>query len=572
MADDYGASTASRGRLTVGNSIKGNIEQAGDRDWFATTLTAGWRYRVTLQGLDSNQGTLDDPALRILDANGRELDYDNDLGMGLESLLLFTPSLTATYYLSAEGGDDWTTGSYRLTVKQDGSDDYPSSILTQGVVTVGGSITGVVEVASDQDWCSVALTAGDRYQIDLVGWAVGTAAALADPVLRLYDDHGVILRSNDDVGTSFNAAITYTAEQSGVYYLSAEGFNDETGGWRLTVTSLRPPVPTRLDLASVDDSGLSNSDHVTLQTSGLTISGQDGKSGAVMMLFSDRDNDGAMDDGELMATTMVTAMAWSADIDLTPGTHRIKALQSDQSGHRSRVSTVLMITVDTTAPVRLTGLDLAAADDKGSSSSDNITSQTAALSFSSASGENGARVILFDDRNGNAMADSGEQLGTTTVTGNRWAVDGMLTWGRHAIRALQQDRAGHISPASEPLMVTVVESGRNNTRTTATRVGSLRAAPIVVNDFIGADDSNDYYHFQWAAGATLTATLTGLTAHADMQLLNDKGTLLVSSNHNDLESETIRYSNHSTGTASCYLRIYPAASDINTSYQLSLSV
>ncbi|MBF0160098.1 MAG: pre-peptidase C-terminal domain-containing protein [Magnetococcales bacterium] len=572
MADDYAASTASRGRLTVGNSIKGTIEQSGDRDWFAVTLTAGWRYRVTLQGLDSRQGTLDDPALRILDASDHELDYDNDLGLGLESLLLFTPPLTATYYLSAEGEGDWTTGSYRLTVKQDGSDDYPASTLTQAVAIVGGSRTGIVEVASDQDWCSVMLTAGDRYQIDLVGWAVGTAAALADPVLRLYDDHGAILRSNDDVGTSFNAALTYTAERSGVYYLSAEGFNDEIGGWRLTVTSLLPPVPTRLDLAAMDDSGLSNSDHITLQTSGLTISGYDGKQGSVMILFSDRDNDGVVDDGELVATTVVSATEWHVDVDLTSGTHRIRALQSDQGGHSSRVSTALLITVDTTVPARLTGLDLAAADDKGSSSSDNITAQTAALSFSSASAENGARVILFEDRNSNAAIDSGESIGTTTVANSRWSIDGTLTWGQHAVRALQQDRAGHTSPVSEPLTVMVVESGRNNSRTTATKVKPLSAVAVVMDDWVGVDDSSDYYQLQWAAGSTLTATLAGLMANADMQLLNDKGTRLTQSNRNDMETETIRYRNNTTGTMLGYLQIYPAASGINTSYQLSLSL
>ncbi|MBF0124212.1 MAG: PPC domain-containing protein [Magnetococcales bacterium] len=573
MADDYAASVTTRGRLAVNGSIVGVIEQTRDRDWFAVTLAAGWRYYITLQGQDTNQGTLADPALRLLDASGSEVAYDNDLGIGLESALFFTPPLSGNYYLSAEGADRWATGSYRLTINRDGADDYPASTLTSSRLTVGSSLNGLLEVAGDHDWCAVTLVAGHNYQINLVGVAVGAMSAVEDPALRLMDDAGTTLQYNDDIDTSFNAGITYRASRSGTYYLSAEGFNDETGGWRLTVTvadTVAPSVPTGLDLASADDSGLSNSDNITAATRGLTLSGGSGETGARVLVFDDNNNDGVMNGDEPLATIEVTATAWQTDLQLTTGTHRVSAIQVDAAGNRSKAATALLLTIDTTAPAPLTVLDLAAADDKGFSNSDNITSQTAALSLSSGSAENGALVTLFTDRNNSATLDNGEKLGTAAVVSNRWNVDAMLAHGNHLIRALASDRAGNVGPVSPPLTVTIIEAGRNNTLATATKKGQLGGTALSIEDFIGTDDSNDYYQFQLAAGTTLTATLDHLTANANLQLLNTKGALLDRGENSGARAESIRYSNNSLATTTCYLRVYPAIAGANTGYQLSM--
>ena len=64
---------------------------------------------------------------------------------------------------------------------------------------------------------------------------------------------------------------------------------------------------------------------------------------------------------------------FTADIALTAGLHHVGAFQTDPAGNVSTGATGLVITVDTTAPSAPTGLDLAAADDTGSSTSDNVT-------------------------------------------------------------------------------------------------------------------------------------------------------------------------------------------------------
>src|SRR4029079_17462677 len=86
------------------------------------------------------------------------------------------------------------------------------------------------------------------------------------------------------------------------------------------------------------------------------------------------------------------------------------------------VSKAVAITVSNVVETA-TDLDLAAADDSGSSNTDNITRNTTALPISG-SGENGATVTLFDDANQNGLKDAGEAtLNTTVVSAGVFSAD-----------------------------------------------------------------------------------------------------------------------------------------------------
>ena len=60
------------------------------------------------------------------------------------------------------------------------SDDYSANVQTTGAVAVGGSATGSIETAHDQDWFAVELEAGRTYQFDLGGSPSG-GGTLATP-------------------------------------------------------------------------------------------------------------------------------------------------------------------------------------------------------------------------------------------------------------------------------------------------------------------------------------------------------------------------------------------------------
>jgi Ca2+-binding RTX toxin-like protein len=145
----------------------------------------------------------------------------------------------------------------------------------------------------------------------------------------------------------------------------------------------------------------------------------------------------------------VSGGAFSLDVALAQGTHNIRAIQTDLAGNVSAASTnhALDIAVDTTAPSKPTSLGLSAADDSGSSNSDDITNITSGLTISG-NGETGATVTLFDDGNNNGTVDAGESLSTTTVSGGAFSLDIALAQGTHNIRAIQTDVAGNVSAAS----------------------------------------------------------------------------------------------------------------------------
>ena len=124
------------------------------------------------------------------------------------------------------------------------SDDYTADRQTTGVVAVGGSATGTIETAGDQDWFAVELEAGVEYRIDLEGSATG-GGTLVDPWLRwLHDADRAGIRGTRDLdgGEGLNARQVFTPTESGIYYISANGAQGQTGSYTLSVTRLTPPA------------------------------------------------------------------------------------------------------------------------------------------------------------------------------------------------------------------------------------------------------------------------------------------------------------------------------------------
>ena len=244
--DDYGVSTGAAGTVAVGGSATGEIGHVGDNDWFAVTLEAGKTYRIDLKGASSGTGTLRDPYLQgLYDADGNAITgvSDDDSGRGSDSQLTFTVQTGGTYHVSAGARGDWT-GTYRLSVTNvtDGAqDDFGASTGTAGSVAVGGSATGEIGHAGDQDWFAVTLEAGKTYRIDLNGESSG-AGTLSDPYLRgIHDADGNRIdgTTNDDGGPGDDSQLTFTAEAAGTYYLSADAWSSgDTGTYRLSVTDI----------------------------------------------------------------------------------------------------------------------------------------------------------------------------------------------------------------------------------------------------------------------------------------------------------------------------------------------
>ncbi|WP_209782609.1 pre-peptidase C-terminal domain-containing protein [Azospirillum agricola] len=106
-------------RTVVFPSTRGTIAYEGEQDEFTVSLSAGSRYQIDLEGSATDQGTLSNPYLRILNSSGARLKYDDDSGKGLNSQLVLSPTSSGTYRLQASGYGS-SRGSYTLSVSQIG--------------------------------------------------------------------------------------------------------------------------------------------------------------------------------------------------------------------------------------------------------------------------------------------------------------------------------------------------------------------------------------------------------------------------------------------------------------------
>ena len=143
--DDYGADTDTTGSVSVGGSATGQIEVVQDTDWFKVSLEAGKSYRF-----DVDSGGLEDPYVRLFDTNGVLIPgaQDDNSGIGLRSVVFFTPETGGEYFISAEAGGlaylgTHDIGSYTVTATEITADDYSADQHTTGSVDVGGSVTGI---------------------------------------------------------------------------------------------------------------------------------------------------------------------------------------------------------------------------------------------------------------------------------------------------------------------------------------------------------------------------------------------------------------------------------------------
>ena len=234
QADDHPASVDSAATIAVGGSAVARNEQAGDRDWYKVSLTAGKVYRFDLMGAWSGDGTLEDPELHgIREADGTLISgtSDDDSGTYFNSRAFFTPATTADYFVDAGGSG---IGTYTLSVTNitdNRPDDFDASTTgTVGSLDIGGSAAGDIGHPGDRDWFAVTLEANTIYQFDLKGGPTGDGlpgfGTLNDPYLRgIHNPSGnrIAGTSDDDSGVHNYSRVRYRATQSGTHYIAAGG-------------------------------------------------------------------------------------------------------------------------------------------------------------------------------------------------------------------------------------------------------------------------------------------------------------------------------------------------------------
>ncbi len=235
--DTIRATTGTTSTLTV-NSAAGTsaIDAAGDEDWWKVTLTAGMTYSFQLTATSTGFDTF----LGLLNSSGNLIAYNDDFGTSPNSRITFTPTTSGTYYLAAAGFDD-SVGNYSIRATR--ADNIPASTATTATLTVNGTAgASAIDMAGDQDWWKVTLTAGTTYVVRQLGSPSGSAGGLtmADPYLYgIYNNAGLLISgtANDDYGASTESRVVFTPTTTGTYYVSAGAYGNYTGRYQIAVTS-----------------------------------------------------------------------------------------------------------------------------------------------------------------------------------------------------------------------------------------------------------------------------------------------------------------------------------------------
>ena len=245
VTDDYPADTTTTATVAVGGTAMGEIEQAGDTDWFEVVLEAGKAYLVDLMGAQTGDGSLRDPYLAgIHNSSGARISgtSNDDGGAGTNSRVRFTPASGGTFYVAARGAGD-RIGTYTLAVTQQ-PDDFDAT--TTGTVTVDGTATGEIEAEGDLDWFEVTLDAGKTYRFDAKGKQLFQSlnGTLRNPYIdSLHRSDGTRIAGThiNDGGSYWDARIDHTATTAGTYYLSVGGYGEGTYTVAVTDITSGPP-------------------------------------------------------------------------------------------------------------------------------------------------------------------------------------------------------------------------------------------------------------------------------------------------------------------------------------------
>ena len=235
---DYPADQSTLAHVTVGGSLLGKLNSAGDQDWFSVRLEAGKAYRVDVAGerVSSDNGVSNPyligvyrPNLNLLPRTTND-DWSSWPGSTYDSRAYLWAPVSGTYFVAVRGAHPYSQGVYRVTVTEFPAqdDDYAENRRTTGRLNVNGEVTGIVDMPEDRDWFRVELQRGTQYRFDMFGtlgphsWYTERRAVM----YGIYDSGGRLLLElpgREAYFTPGSSALESWQTGVGTYYVSVGG-------------------------------------------------------------------------------------------------------------------------------------------------------------------------------------------------------------------------------------------------------------------------------------------------------------------------------------------------------------
>ncbi|WP_427450801.1 calcium-binding protein [Litorimonas sp. WD9-15] len=227
IEDDFSSDANTTGVVPQTGTTTGSIDFNNDSDWFAITLTAGETIRIRT---DSDTPIF----LSLVDEFGSFLAFSsgfNVLGSNEpfdgvnDQELSALVSESGTYFINVEG---FNPGSYTLTSAVL-EDDFAADFSTTGELLLGGSVTGIIDAVSDEDWFRVDLTAGDL--VRLTSDSVNVRMTLLDENGQFVQNSQFVFPSDGSDGLN---QLTQTVALTGTYYVSVFADSNSVGDYTIT--------------------------------------------------------------------------------------------------------------------------------------------------------------------------------------------------------------------------------------------------------------------------------------------------------------------------------------------------
>jgi outer membrane protein OmpA-like peptidoglycan-associated protein len=350
-------------------------------------------------------------------------------------------NVTCTYVIPATGCDLGTLadGTWSITATDThptGGASAASSALSITVDTTAPSAPSAVDLANASDTGS---SPTDNVTSDNTPTMSVTGGSAGDTVTITASKSGsanvtctyVLPAASCDLGTladgtwSVSATLTDPAGNTSAAATPLSMTVDATGPSGLTP-----------DLDASSDLGANSTDNITSDTTP-TMSAAGGSPGDTVTMTATKS-------GSANVTCTYVLPATGCDLGtLADGTWNVSATFTDPAGNTSSASPALPITIDSTPPSAPGAPDLAAASDTGTSSTDNLTSDTTPR-IDVPGGTNGDTITVTATPVG-----GGTPISCTFVVGQATGCDlGTLADGQWTTSATATDPAGNVGPAT----------------------------------------------------------------------------------------------------------------------------
>ena len=505
----------------------GNIHYAYNnrtdhRSYYRTNASGSW---VQQQITNANYASVD------------TLDIER-----IDSTYYFASRSGTTYFLTSYDGSDWVDGfdfsltgylndrfaisdvADRALIVSENSTNYTIHYHT---TTIAGYITAAAANSAPTD---IALTASSVNQSAGTNATVGTLST-TDADVGDTHTYSLVAGTGDTNNASFNiSGSTLRANNSaalaaGTYSVrvqTSDGTATYAEAFTITVVDNVAPTVSSVSVPANDtyvpgeslSFTVNTGENITVNTGGgtprltLTIGSTTryatyvSGSGTTALVFSYTVQAGDFDgDG----------VALGASVDLNGGTLR-DAASNNLTLTLNSIGSLASVLVDAVAPNAPSTPDMTAGTDSGSSSTDNITSDTTPTFTGTA--EANATVALTSSVSGS--------LGSTTADGSgNWSFTpgGALSAGAHTITATATDESNNTSSASSGLAIvidTAAASGHSvnldDSAINASEAGSTSFT------FAGAEVGATYSYTISSSGGGTNVTGSGTIASASQQI------------------------------------------------------